>query len=154
MFPPSTRSLRSIVAAAALMLPLASCAPDPIEVEVQPEEAQDCGDLIPTGEALAVQLLAAIETVPIDVLTGDTPPDGILADLLDKGRLYDERTLSLGCDPAELNAAIMEKVGDDLEPGSLAGAILLEIMQGGALGDGLSVPASPTGSDDEGSGDG
>lgn len=117
------------------MLLLSACAPDPIEVEVQPEEAQDCGDLIPTGEALAVQLLAAIETVPIDVLTGDTPPEGILADLLDKGRLYDERTISLGCDPAELNAAIMDKVGDDLEPGSLAGVILLEIMQGGALGD-------------------
>jgi len=152
MFSPSTRSLRSTVAAASLLMLLASCAPDPIEVEVQPAEAQDCGDLIPTGEALAVQLLAAIETVPIDVLTGDTPPDGILADLLDKGRLYDERTISLGCDPAELNAAIMEEIGDDLEPGSLASAILLEIMQGGALGGGSPAPAA--GSGDEGSGDG
>ena len=123
---------RLVVLLAALAVTMAACSPDPIEVEVQPEEAQDCDDLIPTGEALAVQLLAAIETVPIDVLTGDTPADGVLAELLDKGRQYDRRTTSLGCDPAQLNAEIMERVGDDLKPGSLAGVILLEIMQGGA----------------------
>jgi len=131
--PPCNRTAIGRLALFLVMALLAAaCAPDPIEVEVQPEEAQNCGDLVPTGEALAVQLLAAIETVPIDVLTGDQEPEGVLAELLDKGRQYDERTRILGCDPAQLNAAIMERVGDQLEPGSLAGALLLEVMQGGA----------------------
>jgi len=111
---------------------LAACTPDPIEVEVLPEEAQSCDDLIPTGEALAVQLLAALEAAPLDVITGDEPAEGDLAVLLSKGEEFDARSDALDCDPAELNAAIMEKVGDDLEPNSLAGAILLEIMRGGA----------------------
>lgn len=111
---------------------LAGCTPDPIEVEVQPERAQTCDDLIPTGEALAVQLLAALERVPLDVLTGDEPPEGDLAELLAKGEEFDARSVALDCDPQVLNAAIMERVGDDLEPNSLAGSILLEIMQGGA----------------------
>lgn len=131
---------------AAAVVVLGACSPDPIAVEVEPEEAQSCDDLIPTGEALAVQLLAAIESVPIDVLTGDVPPEGALAELLEKGRLYDERTVGLGCDPAVLNAAIMERVGADLEPGSLAGTILLEIMQGGALGE--SGPTTTAGEQD------
>lgn len=79
-----------------------------------------------------MQLLAALERVPLDVLTGDVPPEGDLAELLSKGEEFDIRSDALGCDPQLLNAEIMERVGDDLEPNSLAGAILLEIMQGGA----------------------
>ena len=119
------------------MLPLlAACTPDPIEVEVLPEEAQSCDDLIPTGEALAVQLLAALEAAPLDVITGDQPAEGDLAELLAKGEEFDVRSVALECDPVALNAAIMERVGDDLEPNSLAGSILLEIMRGGAPGAG------------------
>lgn len=114
---------------------LAACTPDPIEVEVLPEEAQSCDDLIPTGEALAVQLLAALEAAPLDVITGDQPAEGDLAELLAKGKEFDSRSQTLDCDPAALNAAIMERVGDDLEPNSLAGAILLEIMRGVTPGD-------------------
>lgn len=90
-----------------------------------------CDDLVPTGVALAVQLLAAIETVPIDVLTGDAPAEGAFADLLDNGRLFDDRVESLGCDPAMLNAEIMAEIEEDVDPTSLAGTLLLEIMQGG-----------------------
>ena len=115
-----------------LGLGLPACTPDPIAVEVLPEEAQSCDDLIPTGEALAVQLLAALEAAPLDVITGDEPATGDLAELLGKGAEFDERVEALECDPTELNTAIMERVGDDLEPNSLAGSILLEIMQGGA----------------------
>lgn len=110
---------------------LGGCSPDPIEVEVQPEEAQSCDDLVPTGEALAVQLLAALEAAPLDVITGDVPAQGDLGNLLAKGAEFDRRAAILECDPDELNAQIMERVGDDLEPNSLAGSILLEIMRGG-----------------------
>lgn len=110
---------------------LGGCSPDPIEVEVQPEEAQSCDDLVPTGEALAVQLLAALEAAPLDVITGDVPAQGDLGNLLAKGAEFDRRADILECDPDELNAQIMERVGDDLEPNSLAGSILLKIMRGG-----------------------
>lgn len=123
---------RYLAALSVVMVIVTSCSPDPIEVEVEPERAQSCDDLIPTGEALAVQLLAAVESVPLDVLTGDEPATGDLADLLAKGREYDTRSRILECDPEALNLAIMERVGDDLDPSSLAGVLLLEIMQGGA----------------------
>jgi len=127
----------------------ASCTPDPIDVvvEVEVERAATCDDLVPTGVALAVQLLAAIETVPIDVLTGDAPAEGAFADLLDSGRLYDERAESLGCDPAALNAEIMAEIEDDVDPTSLAGTLLLEIMQSGSTqpgGSTTSEGAPPT----------
>ena len=127
------RSRRWLAASFVPVSLLAACTPDPIEVEVLPEEAQSCDDLIPTGEALAVQLLAALEAAPLDVITGDEPAEGDLAELLSKGEEFDARSEALECDPAELNAAIMERVGDDLEPNSLAGAILLEIMRNGAI---------------------
>ncbi|NND04630.1 MAG: hypothetical protein HKN91_17790 [Acidimicrobiia bacterium] len=127
------RSRRWLAASVVLVPVLAACSPDPIEVEVLPEEAQSCDDLIPTGEALAVQLLAALEAAPLDVITGDQPAEGDLAELLSKGEEFDVRSDALECDPAVLNAAIMERVGDDLEPNSLAGAILLEIMRNGAI---------------------
>lgn len=134
------RCARFVLVFACVTTALAACSPDPIEVEVQPERAQTCDDLIPTGEALAVQLLAALELAPLDVLTGDEPATGELGDLLDKGEQFDTRSDALGCDPAELNAAIMERVGSDLEPNSLAGFILLEIMRGGA---GITQAPSP-----------
>lgn len=121
-----------VVTVALVALATASCTPDPIEVEVEPEKAATCEDLVPTGVALAVQLLAAIETVPIDVLTGDAPAEGPFADLIDKGRQYDDRSDSLGCDPAALNAEIMAEIEDDVDPSSLASTILFEIMQGGS----------------------
>lgn len=126
----STRSIRLFAASCIVVPLLVACTPDPIEVEVLPEKAQSCDDLIPTGEALAVQLLAALEAAPLDVITGDEPAEGDLAELLAKGKEFDVRSDALDCDPAALNAAIMERVGDDLEPNSLAGTILLEIMRG------------------------
>ncbi len=122
------RATVALVAAAALAL--SACSPDPIEVVVEPERAETCSDLIPTGTALAVQLLAAIESIPIDVLTGDAPAQGPFAELLSIGRQFDAKADSLGCDPAELNAEIMAAVGERPEPGSFAGVLLLEIMQG------------------------
>ncbi|MCP3973441.1 MAG: hypothetical protein GY720_02980 [bacterium] len=119
----------TILLAAAVVL-LSACSPDPIEVVVEPERAETCSDLIPTGTALAVQLLAAIESIPIDVLTGDAPAQGQFADLLAIGRQFDAKADSLGCDPSELNAEIMAAVGERPEPGSFAGVLLLEIMQG------------------------
>lgn len=121
-------SIFATVLAVALLL--GACSPDPIEVAVEPERAQTCSDLVPTGTALAVQLLAAIESIPIDVLTGDAPAEGQFAELLAIGRQFDARAESLGCDPAELNAEIMAAVGERPEPGSFAGVLLLEIMQG------------------------
>ena len=123
-----------LVSVAVFAVIAASCTTDPIEVEVEVEveRAVTCEDLVPTGVALAVQLLAAIETVPIDVLTGDAPAEGAFGDLLDSGQLFDDRVESLGCDPAELNAEIMAEIEDDVDPTSLAGTLLLEIMQGGA----------------------
>jgi len=111
---------------------LAACSPDLVEVEVEPERAETCDDLIPTGTALAVQLLAAIEAVPIDVLIGEAPAEGPFGELLAIGVEFDAKSASLGCDPEELNASIMEQVGDDVEPGSLAAVLLLQIMQGGS----------------------
>jgi len=130
--PAASRSLVSMVALVAFLV--TSCTPDPIdvEVEVEVERAVTCEDLVPTGVALAVQLLAAIETVPIDVLTGDAPAEGAFADLLANGRLYDERAETLDCDKAALNTEIMAEIEDDVDPTSLAGTILLEIMQGGS----------------------
>lgn len=125
-------------------LVVSACSPDPIEVVVEPERAQTCEDLIPTGEALAVQLLAALELVPLDVLTGDEPASGDLAALFAKGEEFDSRSAALGCDPTELNVAIMERVGDDLDPNSLAGVILLEIMRGGAGATTAVPPVSST----------
>ena len=122
------------VVAALVAVLVASCTPDPIDVavEVEVEKAVTCEDLVPTGVALAVQLLAAIETVPIDVLTGDVAAEGPFADLVANGRLFDERVGSLGCDPAALNAEIMAEIEDDVAPNSLASTILFEIMQGGS----------------------
>lgn len=120
----------AVAAALAAAVLLGACSPDPIEVAVEPERAETCSDLVPTGTALAVQLLAAIESIPIDVLTGETPADGAFAELLNIGRLFDAKADSLGCDPAQLNAEIMDAVGDRPEPGSFAGVLLLEIMQG------------------------
>ena len=123
-----------VITVALVAIVATSCTPDPIdvEVEVEVERAATCDDLVPTGVALAVQLLAAIETVPIDVLTGDAPAEGAFGDLLDNGRLFDDRAESLGCDPAVLNAEIMAEIEDDVDPTSLAGTLLLEIMQGGS----------------------
>ncbi len=143
-------SLVAAVACAALLA--AACTPDPIDVavEVEVERAVTCADLVPTGVALAVQLLAAIETVPIDVLTGDAPAEGAFADLLDSGRLFDDRAESLGCDPGELNAEIMAELADDVDPRSLSATLLLEIMQGGSLPPGAATtseaPTTTTGS--------
>ena len=120
---------------------LTACSPDPIEAEVEPETATSCDELIPTGEALAVQLLAAVESVPIDVLTGDVPPEGQLAELIGKGKLFDERVEALECDPARLNREIMDRIGGALEPDSLAGVILREVMLSG----GGPVPDSDSG---------
>lgn len=137
-------SCRLAVWIVAVALIVSACSPDPIEVVVEPERAQTCDDLIPTGEALAVQLLAALELVPLDVLTGDEPATGDLADLLAKGGEFDSRSDALACDPTELNASIMERVGDDLDPNSLAGVILLEIMRGGAGPTTANVPIPST----------
>ncbi len=130
VFPRISGAFRSIALVAAAALALSACSPDPIEVVVEPERAETCSDLIPTGTALAVQLLAAIESIPIDVLTGDAPAQGQFAELLSIGRQFDAKADSLGCDPAELNAEIMAAVGERPEPGSFAGVLLLEIMQG------------------------
>ena len=123
-------SRSTVLALTAGALLLGACSPDPIEVVVEPERAETCSDLIPTGTALAVQLLAAIESIPIDVLTGDAPAQGPFSELLSIGRQFDAKADSLGCDPAELNAEIMAAVGERPEPGSFAGVLLLEIMQG------------------------
>ena len=127
-----------------MVVALGACSPDPIEAEVEPETATSCDDLIPTGEALAVQLLAAVESVPIEVLTGDEPPEGQLAELFDKGKQFDQRVEVLECDSARLNREIMDRIGGDLEPDSLAGVILREIMLSGG------GPTSDTDSGEEG----
>ena len=147
---PLSRSgaFRSVAAAGAIVMLLAACSPDPIEVVVEPARAESCDDLVPTGTALAVQLLAAIETIPIDVLTGDAPAQGAFAELLDIGRQFDAKADSLGCDPAELNAEIMEAVGERPEPGSFAGVLLLEIMQG-ASSEAESEPSTDPPANDE-----
>jgi len=126
---------RAVALGLATMILTAACSPDPIEVVVEPERAVTCSDLVPTGTALAVQLLAAIESIPIEVLIGDAPPEGPFAELLSIGRQFDAKADSLGCDPIELNAEIMQAVGERPEPGSFAGVLLLEIMLGASSDD-------------------
>lgn len=134
---------RAVVLGLTTMVLTTACSPDPTEVVVEPERAETCSDLVPTGTALAVQLLAAIESIPIEVLIGDTPPEGPFAELLSIGRQFDAKADSLGCDPGELNAEIMQAVGARPEPGSFAGVLLLDIMQGSSADRGPSTDSVP-----------
>lgn len=120
---------------------IAACDTPPPELEPEVvEKVETCDEIVPIGEELVRRLFEAVEGAPLGVVTGDASPSEELMGLNAIGDQLDARAARLGCDPAELNAAITAEV-DDLESDDPVAQIFLDIIRQGVVG---TLPPAPS----------
>jgi len=122
---------------AALMLAACTSAPplpDPVAVET-------CDELEDVGVQLVAAWVHVVDQIPFDAVVAD-PPVPEVAELARIGGELDATASRLGCDAAELNSAIRERVlGEgDIQPGTPMGELLLELVGEGVIG---TLPPAP-----------
>ena len=125
----------------ALALVVSACDSEPIpifEPEVV-EKVETCDEIIPVYEELVRRMFEAVEGAPIDVVTGDAPPSEELIALSVIGDNLDEKAARLSCDPAAVNAEVVEAT-QDLESADPVAQIFLDIVRSGVVG---TLPAPP-----------
>lgn len=137
------RFLRIGIALAALAMATAACTsskplPEPIAVET-------CEGLEDVGVQLVEVWVEVVDQIPYDDLVADPPPPE-MAELARIGRDLDTRASRLGCDAAQLNAAIRDRVLDqgDIDPTTAVGELVLELVQEGIAGQLPPAPAETT----------
>jgi hypothetical protein len=106
----------------------------------EPAEAENCGGLVRVGVALVEDYAAALVDVPLAVVTGDAEPPATLAELASRGRELDLAAARLGCDPDELNAAIVDRTAD-LTSDDPTVQVYLDTVRRGVVG---TLPPAPT----------
>ncbi len=137
------RSLRGGVALVGAAVLITACTsskplPEPIEVET-------CEGLEDVGVQLVEVWVEVVDQIPYDDLVADPPPPE-MAELARIGRDLDTRASRLGCDAAQLNAAIRERVLDDgdIDPTTAVGELVLELVEEGVVGQLPVAPAETT----------
>lgn len=135
------RSPPSSIALLAIALVAAACTsskplPEPIEVET-------CAGLEDVGVRLVEVWVEVVDQIPYDQLVADPPPPE-MAELARIGQDLDTRATRLGCDVAQLNAAIRVRVGEDadIDPTTAVGGLVLELVDEGIVGQ---LPQAPVG---------
>jgi hypothetical protein len=112
-----------------------ACTPETLE----PQAVETCDGLLPVGERIVEDYLAAIEDLPLAVLVGDEPMPPEMTQLNQRGAQLDERVARLECNVDGLNAEIAEATAD-LEATTPAGEAFLLIVRSGVVG---SLPLFP-----------
>ena len=95
------------------------------------------------GVGYVDRMMVALEGQPIDVVTGEVEPPPEIAEIQQLGRDLDLRAARLGCDAAELNAAINVEIAD-YESDDPIVAIFLDIVRDGVVGELPPAPAPTT----------
>ena len=133
------RSLRNGIALVVIAVVTAACTsskplPEPIEVET-------CGGLEDVGVRLVEVWVEVVDQIPYEDLVADPPPPE-MAELARIGRDLDSRASRLGCDAAQLNAAIRDRIRNDgdIDPTTAVGELVLELVEEGIVGQ---LPAPP-----------
>lgn len=121
----------------------AACTSETVPVTV-PADVETCEELVAVSVQLVEVWIDVLDQVPIEQLTGDSPPPEFV-ELGEIGADLDARAGRLGCDPASMNAAVVDALTDS---GIAAGddavaSLLLEIIEGGVVGE-LPVPPRTT----------
>ena len=127
-----------VLALAGVVLFAACSSPEP----PPPEEVESCGGLVEVGVGYVDRMMVALEGQPLDVVTGEVEPPPEIAELQQLGRDLDLRAARLGCDPAELNAAINVEIAD-YESDDPVIAIFLDVVRNGVVGE-LPLPPATT----------
>lgn len=104
-----------------------------------PQEVETCEGLVEVGVGYVDRMMVALEGQPFEVVTGEVEPPPEIAELQQLGRDLDLRAARLGCDPAELNAAINVEIAD-YESDDPVIAIFLDVVRTGGVGE---LPPSP-----------
>ena len=122
------------------VLLLAACSsPEP----PPPQEVESCEGLVEVGVGYVDRMMVALEGQSLDVVTGEVEPPPEIAELQQLGRDLDLRAARLGCDPAELNAAINLEIAD-YESDDPIVAIFLDVVRTGVVGELPPAPAPTT----------
>ncbi|MGD2051457.1 MAG: hypothetical protein PVI35_03180 [Acidimicrobiia bacterium] len=106
----------------------------------EPAEAESCGGLVRVGVALVEDYAEALADVPLSVVNGDAEPPAVLAELASRGDELDLAAARLGCDAAELNAAIVERTAG-LSSDDPTVQVYLDTVRRGVVG---TLPPPPT----------
>ena len=126
---------------------LSSCtSEDPLPVPA-PVEVETCGELIEVSIQLVDVWLDVLGELPVEQLMADEPPPEF-AELAAIGNDLDERASRLGCDPAQMNAAVNAELQqrDDLEADDVVTRLLLDIVRGGIVTELPQAPPATEGS--------
>jgi len=108
-----------------------------------PQEVETCEGLVEVGVGYVDRMMVALEGQPIDVVTGEVEQPPEIAEIQQLGRDLDLRAARLGCDAAELNAAINVEIAD-YESDDPIVAIFLDIVRDGVVGELPPAPAPTT----------
>lgn len=111
-----------------------------------PELVETCDELVDVGDQLVRAYALVLEQTDVGDLTAATPDDN-LDELAGIGQELDARAVRLGCDFAELNAAIVASTAD-LEPTSPSVEMLLSVVRDGVVGQPPAAPVTTTGGSD------
>jgi hypothetical protein len=131
---------RWVVSALAGVALLGACSsPEP----PPPEEVETCDGLVEVGVGYVDRMIVALEGQPLDVVTGEAEPPPEIVELQQLGGDLDLRAARLGCDAAELNAAINEEIAD-YESDDPIIAIFLDVVRNGVIGELPPAPATTT----------
>ncbi len=112
--------------------------PEPVEVET-------CDQIVDVSVQLVEVWVGLVEQLPVDQLLADTPPPEF-AELAEIGRELDARAARLGCDPRELNAAVVARLaeGDAVDPEGPVAEMVLELVRGGVVAELPQTPMTTT----------
>jgi len=136
----SVGSARWVMLALAGVLLFGACSsPEP----PPPQEVESCEGLVEVGVGYVDRMMVALEGQPLEVVTGEVEPPPEIAELQQLGRDLDLRAARLGCDAAELNAAINVEIAD-YESDDPIVAIFLDVVRNGVVGELPPAPAPTT----------
>ncbi len=133
-------AVRSVAWAAGFLMLAAACTSDTVPVTV-PADVETCDELVAVSVQLVEVWIDVLDQVPVEQLTADAPPPEFV-ELGEIGADLDARAGRLGCDPASMNAAVVSALADRgiTADDDAAVSLLLDIIQGGVVGE---LPATP-----------
>jgi hypothetical protein len=118
-----------------LGLVVAACGDDDAAVDYKdPASISDCDQLLDAGMALLQDFMDEVEGLGLDALASDQPPEAFIQ-LEADGTALTDRGEELGCSAEELDAGIVERVGDlDVADDNVIGQFIIAGITSGEGG--------------------
>ncbi len=115
-----------------LMLVTVACGGDDGAVDYNdPESIENCDDMVDAGMALLQDFLNDVAELDLAALASDEPPAEFIQ-VMSTGNALRIRAGALNCDPAVLDAGIVENAGDlEIDSSNVIGQFIMTAIQSG-----------------------